>query len=257
MNIVSCLALSLMGLWASTASLAASFDCAKASTDIEKMICADPHLSQLDEHLGRLYPAAVAKHPDLKAAQQSWLRSQRNSCRDTACLSQAYQQRIAELSAPQNNNWRIFSDKQLGISFSYPPQRQISPACRGNARCVALLETAMPAHTDYMMALEVFEGGLAQTATEQANFSHNGTTWLAKGRNGEYPAEVWQGEGWQGLKAVVDCGVSDENGFHAAAGECLWMVLSNGKRSIVIDTQGLVGNDDLSLQSIRSIRFND
>jgi uncharacterized protein len=257
MKNVSCLALLLIGLWINTASLAASFDCTKASTDIEKMVCTDPDLSTLDERLGRLYQAATQTNPDLKAAQQGWLRSQRNVCHDTACLNQAYQQRITELSLPPNHNWPVFTDKQLGIRFSYPPQRQISPACRGNLSCVALSETTMPSQTDYVLAFEVFEGGLEQIATEQANFSKHGANWLAKGRNGEYPAEVLQGDGWQGLKAVVDCGVSDENGFHAAAGECLWVVLSNGKRSIVIDSQGLVGNDALSLQSIRSIRFHD
>lgn len=79
---------------------------------------------------------------------------------------------------------------------------------------------------------------------------------MAKGKTAEQPVELLAGDGSQGLLAVVDCGVSDrEIGFHAAAGECLRAVLSNGRRSVVADSQGLAGNDAASRESIRSFRF--
>lgn len=221
------------------------------------MICADPQLASLDEQMAELYKAAIAKDKaaSVKAAQQQWLRSQRNVCQDAVCLTKAYQQRLAELSPPSENAWSAFSDAELGIAFSYPSQRQISPNCHASKRCVALATANMPNQTEYVLAFDVFDGGLEQVATDQAVFSKNGSNWTAKGRNGEYPAEEFKSKGWQGIKAVVDCGVSDENGFHGAAGECLWAVLSNGKRTVVIDTQGLVGNDELSLRSIQSVQF--
>ncbi|WP_295056151.1 hypothetical protein [Sulfuricurvum sp.] len=37
----------------------ASFDCTKASTKVEKMICADPELSKLDENLSNIFKEAV------------------------------------------------------------------------------------------------------------------------------------------------------------------------------------------------------
>ncbi|PPD50455.1 MAG: hypothetical protein CTY16_01480 [Methylobacter sp.] len=250
----ACLAFLLLAPITVTQLQAAGFDCAKASTEVEKIICANPQLSTFDEQLGKLYQAA-SKTAALKKAQQHWLRTQRDTCHDDTCLSKAYQQRIAELSTPTEKAWTLFTDKQLGIAFSYPAQRKISPQCHDSKNCVALLEPAMPSQTDYLIAFEIFDGNLDQIAVDKAIFTKNGQNWIAQGRSGEYPAELIQGDGWQGIKAVVDCGVSDENGFHAAAGECLWAVLSNGKRSVVIDTQGLAGNDDLSLRTIQSIRF--
>lgn len=63
--------------------------------------------------------------------------------------------------------------------------------------------------------------------------------------------------GWQGIKADVICGVSDEEtGFHAAGGSCLWAVLSNGKRSVVVDTQGLIGNDARTFHILETLKFD-
>lgn len=55
---------------------AASFDCAKARTAVEKRICAEPWLSKADSAMGESYAAAMAASPTprkLKAAQQVWL----------------------------------------------------------------------------------------------------------------------------------------------------------------------------------------
>jgi hypothetical protein len=53
------------------------------------------------------------------------------------------------------------------------------------------------------------------------------------------PVQRFAGEGWTGMKAVFTCGVSDENGFHAAGGECLWAVVGDGRRAVVVSTDGL------------------
>ena len=97
--------LALLALVFSGAASAASFDCAKASTRIEKAICADAGLSALDEHLGRFYFAARERLAEnascIVADQQQWLRAQRNPCADVACLKKAYLSRLAELVALQ------------------------------------------------------------------------------------------------------------------------------------------------------------
>lgn len=80
---------------------AASFDCAKASSRIEKMICADAELSKLDETLGELYAQARAQAADpkaLKSAQRTWLRDTRDACADAACMKAAYEARIGALA---------------------------------------------------------------------------------------------------------------------------------------------------------------
>jgi uncharacterized protein YecT (DUF1311 family) len=76
---------------------AASFDCAKARTDIEHMICGDTELSSLDETLGRTYSRALKRLEDpdaLRAAQRAWLRDVRNTCGEATCLRTAYRERL-------------------------------------------------------------------------------------------------------------------------------------------------------------------
>jgi uncharacterized protein len=84
---------------------AASFDCGKAQSRIEKAICADAEVSDLDEYLGRYYQAARAalqvSVQCLAADQRQWLSSVRNACKDAPCLRKAYLERLGELDALQ------------------------------------------------------------------------------------------------------------------------------------------------------------
>ena len=101
------LVLLLTSLLASPASLAAGFDCTKAHTPVEKLICADPGLSRQDEQISRLYAVrrqAVTEstaRQSLQDGQVRWLRQSRNICTDMACLKKAYEARLAELSPPE------------------------------------------------------------------------------------------------------------------------------------------------------------
>lgn len=78
-----------------------SFDCAKASTLIEELVCKDPELSAQDAELAVAYRAArttTADEAGLKAAQLAWLKNARNKCTSAQCLSAAYSDRLAALS---------------------------------------------------------------------------------------------------------------------------------------------------------------
>lgn len=84
--------------------LAAGFDCGKASTVVEKMICADQHLSALDGNLAQLYESALASTKDphaLRGEQRAWLQKARNRCRDQECLARAYGSQIAKFRGGQ------------------------------------------------------------------------------------------------------------------------------------------------------------
>lgn len=84
----------------STTSFAASFDCKKSSTLVEKAICSNPKLSKLDDSLAKAYKQALDKAGDrasLQAEQRDWLSKIRNPCRHEACIQEAYQVRLAEL----------------------------------------------------------------------------------------------------------------------------------------------------------------
>lgn len=95
----------LLGLPWSAGAVAASFACDKAQTRIEKAICADKEVSNLDEYLGRYYAgarSALGRAGDcMRADQQQWLREVRNVCTDAACLKKAYLKRLGALDALQ------------------------------------------------------------------------------------------------------------------------------------------------------------
>lgn len=79
---------------------APSFDCTKASSSQERMICGDRELSKLDVQMAGAYADARQKSTDanaLKTEQKQWLKNTQRSCSDKACLVGAYTSRIAEL----------------------------------------------------------------------------------------------------------------------------------------------------------------
>jgi uncharacterized protein len=93
-------ALAAVAFFALTSSVrAASFDCDKAGTAIEKQICADGYLNALDELLGTNYKKMMASNigsgvPDqLKTTQRARLVS-RNRCQERQCLVNAYRVRV-------------------------------------------------------------------------------------------------------------------------------------------------------------------
>lgn len=93
-------AIPLLGCLAITQPLrAASFDCAKALTNIEKIICVDDAISKLDEELNAAYKAALKdkKQADaIKQAQKQWVK-ERNGCVDADCVTRAYEVRLSLL----------------------------------------------------------------------------------------------------------------------------------------------------------------
>lgn len=84
------------------APIHASFDCAKAASRIEKLICSSPSTADADARLAAAYTAARVKsnNPDaLKVDQRHWLADERNACTDAACLVRVTDARIQALSA--------------------------------------------------------------------------------------------------------------------------------------------------------------
>lgn len=150
--------------------------------------------------------------------------------------------------------WRIFQDPAFGFSFVYPPGWVAAVGCHGSRSCVGVLEGRRGVD-NYVVALEVFAGGLEQIAIDKAIFRPKLDGWVATGRFSDRPVEQVAGDGWRGLQAVVDCGISDRSGVHAAAGECLWAVLSDGRSSVVADTQGSSPITEEVRRVIRSVRF--
>jgi uncharacterized protein len=96
---------------------AASFDCAKAQTKVEKLICSDAELSKLDEYLATAYTKALkvdGKSAEVRNAQRQWVK-ERNSCIDVACVKHTYAARISSLTEVPAGNYS-FTASQGGIA---------------------------------------------------------------------------------------------------------------------------------------------
>lgn len=104
-------------------SQGASFDCAKATTNVERLICQDTpasrSISKLDSRMSDAYASALkssAVPVALKKAQRDWLDNVRNKCSDVACLESAYTQRIEQLTNKKTGNNSDDSDVRQGKS---------------------------------------------------------------------------------------------------------------------------------------------
>lgn len=80
-----------------TRAISPSFDCGKASTKVEKLICSNPELSQLDASLAETYKEALAKDRSVLNDQRAW-NTQKNKCPDVECLKTAYEDRRLDLT---------------------------------------------------------------------------------------------------------------------------------------------------------------
>lgn len=95
--LIACLSASTLLTVVSSSAVAQSFDCRKATTAVEKMVCADADLSTLDEQMARAFTDARRNVDVNVIGQGAWLKNVRNRCANVDCLKDAYQERIAHL----------------------------------------------------------------------------------------------------------------------------------------------------------------
>lgn len=84
-----------------TADAKPSFDCAKATSRSERLVCSSTEVARQDVAMANAYRGALARSgaraPDIRRSQLDWLRDSRESCTDVACLLRIYEARILEL----------------------------------------------------------------------------------------------------------------------------------------------------------------
>jgi len=111
---------------------AASFDCARADTVVERAICASPRLSRLDAELATAYRQALAETADrqeLKVAQRRWLRTTRTGCGGaTDCLEQAMLERLELLRWSPESGVEHFADQPPPASI-FGRYSKTEPVC--------------------------------------------------------------------------------------------------------------------------------
>ena len=115
----------------SCSTLAASFDCAKAASAAERLICTDPDLSRLDDELSAEYQRARRVAPDPRLFQEqtraAW-RWREANCASKACLLEWYAGRQSQLkviaAAPPSSNCLRDGD---AVTLSGRVSREVFP----------------------------------------------------------------------------------------------------------------------------------
>lgn len=74
-----------------------AWDCAKAKTRVEHLICANPEVRAQDARMGALYADLRARGRLPERTQKAWLLGQRNACETVDCLRAVYAERIRAL----------------------------------------------------------------------------------------------------------------------------------------------------------------
>jgi uncharacterized protein len=172
------------GVWVTVFAIsvdaaAASFDCKKAAAAVEKMICGDAQLSAIDGRLARAYRRTLEGPSDptpLKAAQRSWLATERSKCADVACLEEAYQRRLTAIESG--------ASKDLAYSFTQPPF--VSP------RIVDELSTSIADEGDLIIAINLTDAqGSNRYSAEIEVVKQSGQTPYVRYREkGENPGDA-------------------------------------------------------------------
>jgi uncharacterized protein len=129
-------------------SYAASFDCGKAASEVEKLICSDAELSKLDESMNEAYQKALQRS-DLRAQtikwQRLWLKNERDVCKNAQCIKAAYETRIKELAlVPSADDYRWDGDLDPDGNYqAIPVDPEICKLYEENLRYFANRNTPM------------------------------------------------------------------------------------------------------------------
>ncbi|MBX9804034.1 MAG: hypothetical protein K2Y04_14900 [Caulobacteraceae bacterium] len=145
-----------------------------------------------------------------------------------------------------------------GVAFDHAAGLRMRPCDEETPRCSVLFDPTAEEFMRDLVRVQMFAGPLETVAAAEAGFERNaeGRLMTTYGRFEPVAVEAFEVNGKPGLRAVVTCGISDpETGFHAAAGECLWAVVSDGTQSVVISSSGFGNGLDAAEAAVRSIRF--
>jgi uncharacterized protein len=254
------LAMCFASIMACTVAHATSFDCDAGSLSrTEKTICSRDDLGALDNEMADTYRhmLSLARAPaDVSASQRRWLAS-RNRCKDAECVARAYRARLAELRATPTAGWRAFHDAETGLRFRYLANRSVKPCASDlGPRCYTLSGPGMAAGSTYFLQLQMADG--STEAVAGSLWEKQGDGWMAAGRgDARAPVAEFVGDDWRGLVADTVCGIGDAHGFHGAAGDCYTYVMSNGRRALIMTTDGASGHDPETLATVRSAKFDE
>ncbi|WP_198342631.1 lysozyme inhibitor LprI family protein [Burkholderia ubonensis] len=98
-----------------------SFDCSKARTTVERLVCADPDLVKLDEMVNRGFVAMqlveskeISYQDPVRKDQINWIRNVRNKCVNSPCLTEAYRARVQYIKGRISSAYPSYPEKESG-----------------------------------------------------------------------------------------------------------------------------------------------
>ena len=165
---------------------------------------------------------------------------------------------VAAPEPPQAARTGQQTSAAFGVAFDHAAGLGTRPCDEAMPRCIVLFDPAAEEFMRDLLTVQVFAGPLEAVAAAEAGFERNaeGQLMTTYGRFEPVAVETFEVNGQSGLRAVVTCGISDpETGFHAAAGECLWAVVSDGAQSVVISSSGFGNGLEAAGLAVRSSRF--
>lgn len=185
---------------------------------------------------------------------------------------------LATIAAPCNtfgSSWKTYTNAELGVALCHPAQwvvqaegkdiyvrkRPFPPLkptlTRKNNVDLLLNGKRVLDPNDYIAHFRFGRGDFTAANNKEVIFiDDQGAVRAGIGRFNNPKALIARAHGWSGYKTEIVCSTIDpKNGFHAAGGQCLWIVASDGQRNFVLDTQGNPADISVSWKIAKSLRF--
>lgn len=171
--------------------------------------------------------------------------------------------------------WKIYRNTELDIEFCHPDKLVVQIegqgvyvlARRSGAHSKTILSDKnrdllfngkrMLEPSDYVAHIKLERGDFNSVNSREKIFIHNrGSIRAGIGRFHNAPARVIRFSGWSGYQTEIICSSSDpETGFHAAGGQCLWVLGSNGQHTFVLDTLGDPSDVTTAKKIVKTLRL--
>ena len=190
------MSLLLAALFASAPTTSApSFDCARASSPVERIVCADPALAEADRLLAAVYSKA-RRTAGMRRDQREWL-ARRDSCANPACIAFSYEDRTTEL----------MNDLDMPLHY----ERRGHAGAPGNLSMAPLGDGR---HLFRLTALYIYPGGMnANDSLADGMVRIAGGRGVWRDREGCTLTFTRKGRGWR-----VDEGENCRNGLNVTMG---------------------------------------
>ena len=162
----------------------------------------------------------------------------------------SFTQCVMSFELPMKFAPREVKTKEMSLVLPFPPNWRISPSGEGSWGAYD------PQRAGGDIRITVANMKLEEMAAEDVLFEKKDGVWYKKGRVGAVPVQSIAGSNWKGFYGVANCGIDvEENGFSPVAGECMQAIVTNGKWSAMIETDGKIDPGWVLENIVLKVRF--